>query len=71
MDSAIDNLSAEECVWLFSRIENEAFGQTGAGYYKKSVKSDRNFYNQQVVKRFCGDIYKILNKWGTYNYTGY
>ena len=68
----IDNLSAEECAWVLTRIEDKGFGQTGAGYVGKvTPKSHANFIQEQVIDRFGGDIHNVLKSWGTRSYTGY
>lgn len=71
LDKMIDNLSTEECVWVLSRIENDAFGQTGAGYHSATPEAHQAFIEQQVIGRFGGDIHNLLKHWGTYSYSGY
>ena len=72
LDAMIDNLSPEECAWVLSRIEDQGFGQTGAGYAGKATpESHANFIQEQVVERFGGDIHELLKHWGTYSYSGY
>jgi hypothetical protein len=71
LDAMIDNLSPEECAWVLSRIENEGFGQTGAGYSTATPESHAAFIEQQVIGRYGGDIHNLLKHWGTYSYSGY
>ena len=72
LDSYIDQLSIEEAVNVIHRIEGAGFGQTGAGYAGfDTPESHRVFVEQQVNRRFGGDIRLLLKKWGTYSYGGY
>ena len=71
LDAMIDNLSAEECAWVLSRIENEGFGQSGAGYSTATPESHQAFIEQQLYGRFGGDIHNLLKAWGTFSYGGY
>jgi hypothetical protein len=71
LDAMIDNLSAEECAWVLSRIENEGFGQSGAGYSTATPESHQAFIEQQLYGRFGGDIHNLLKVWGTLSYGGY
>lgn len=72
LDSYIDQLSIEEAVNVIHRIEGAGFGQTGSGYAGfDTPESHRVFVEQQVNRRFGGDIRLLLKKWGTYSYGGY
>lgn len=72
LDSYIDQLSIEEAVNVIHRIEGAGFGQTGAGYAGfDTPESHRVFVEQQVNRRFGGDVRLLLKKWGTYSYGGY
>ena len=71
LDAMIDNLSAEECAWVLTRIENEGFGQTGAGYSTATPEAHKTFIEDQLYGRFGGDIHNLLKVWGTFTYSGY
>jgi len=71
LDAMIDELTPNECAWVLSRIENEGFGQTGAGYSKATPEAHQAFIEQQLIGRYGGDIHELLKHWGTYSYTGY
>lgn len=72
LDTAIDGLSTAEAIYVIHRIEGAGFGQTGAGYAGSDTPTTHKaFVNQQVNRRFGGDVHNLLKSWGTYSYGGY
>ena len=70
LDAMIDNLSPEECAWVMSRIENDVYGQSDRSG-SRTPESDAHFIENQVIRRYGGDIHNLLKSWGTYSYGGY
>ena len=70
LDAMIDNLSAEECAWVMSRIENDVYGQSDRSGHA-TPETDQHFIENQVNRRYGGDIHNLLKAWGTYTYSGY
>ena len=70
LDAMIDNLSPEECAWVMSRIENDVYGQSDRSG-SRTPESDQHFIENQLNRRFGGDIHNLLKAWGTYSYGGY
>lgn len=72
LDAAIDALTVPEAVYAVYRMEGAGFGQTGDGWAGvDSPESHNAFVQNQVNRRFGGDIKLLLKMWGTYSYGSY
>lgn len=73
LDNLIDQLSDAEAVHVIHRIEGPGFGQTGDGLAgSDSSYTDKIFVQNQVNRRFQGNIKNLLKYWGTNTqYGGY
>lgn len=73
LDNLIDQLTDAEAVHVIHRIEGPGFGQTGDGLAgSDSAYTDKIFVQNQVNKRFEGNIKNLLKYWGTNTrYGGY
>ena len=72
LDNIIDQLTDAEAVHVIHRIEGPGFGQTGDGLAgSDSAYTDKIFVENQVNRRFNGNIRSLLHAWGTFSYGGY
>ena len=72
LDNIIDQLTDAEAIHVIHRIEGPGFGQTGDGLAgSDSAYTDKIFVENQVNRRFNGNIRSLLHAWGTFSYGGY
>lgn len=72
LDNIIDQLTDAEAIHVIHRIEGPGFGQTGDGLAgSDSAYTDKIFVENQVNRRFKGNIRTLLHAWGTFSYGGY